>query len=92
MGSTRTYIRSEDLGAQALLDELTWAYERGWQPADLLHVTARSGNLADVPLAAAAVLFDAHRSSARDRAPDSWLRQVQSVADTHPRLAEVARR
>jgi hypothetical protein len=90
MASTRTYIREEDLGAHALLDELTWAYERGWQPADVLHVTARSGNLSDVPLGAAAVLFDAHRSRAEDRAPEVWLRQIRTVAERHPRLAALA--
>lgn len=92
MGSTRTYIREEDLGVEALLDELNWAYERGWQPADVLHVTARSGDLSDVPLGAAAVLFDAHRSRAEDRAPDGWLRQIRAVADRHPRLAALATR
>lgn len=92
MGSTRTYIREEDLGAQALLDELSRAYERGWQPADVLHVTARSGDLSDVPLGAAAVLFDAHRSRAEHRAPDGWLRQIRSVADRHPPLAALATR
>jgi hypothetical protein len=85
-----TYIRRDEFDAQPLLDELSGAYERGWQPADVLHVTARSGDATDVPLAAAAVLFDAHRTRALHRAPTDWAHQVRAIADRHPHLTRIA--
>ncbi|WP_081608762.1 DUF2786 domain-containing protein [Rhodococcus ruber] len=103
MGRDRTHFRqaaggsgaSEEafhLGIRPLLDELGAAYERGWQPVDVLHVTARSGDTTDVPLAAAAVLFDARRSDAAERAPLDWVRQLGAVAQRCPSAARIADR
>lgn len=89
MRRDRTYIRSE-FHEPTLLAELCRAYERGWQPADVLHVVARSGELTDVSLAATAVLFDAHRSRAAHRAPVEWTRQLAAITSLHPDLADVA--
>ncbi|MBM7457874.1 DUF2786 domain-containing protein [Rhodococcus coprophilus] len=90
MRSDRTYIRTDELHAEALLAELGDVYERGWQPADIVHLTARSGDETDVSLAALTVLFDARRTRAAERAPDDWLRQVRAIADRHPGLARIA--
>lgn len=90
MRSDRTYIRTDELHAEVLLAELGDVYERGWQPADIVHLTARSGDETDVSLAALTVLFDARRTRAAERAPDDWLRQVRAIADRHPDLARIA--
>lgn len=90
MRSDRTYIRTE-FHERTLLAELGRAYERGWQPADILHVAARSGELADVCLAAGTVLFDAHRTRAARRAPDDWVRQLGSISSNYPDLARTTR-
>ncbi|MFD6884108.1 DUF2786 domain-containing protein [Rhodococcus sp. DT1] len=90
MRSDRTYIRTDELHAEVLLAELGDVYERGWQPADILHLTARSGDDTDIPLAALTVLFDARRNRAAERAPDDWVRQVQAIAERHPVPARLA--
>ncbi|MDV6292790.1 MULTISPECIES: DUF2786 domain-containing protein [Rhodococcus] len=103
MGRDRTYFRQAPagsgasdevfhLGIRPLLDELCAAYELGWQPADVLHVTARSGDATDVPLAAAAVLYDARRSHAADRAPMDWVQQLGVIAERCPGAARIAER
>lgn len=84
MATEGTYIRTSGIRPDALLVELTGAYERGWQPADVLHITADGGDAADVPLAAAAVLFEATLSGAADRAPTDWVEQLRTIADRHP--------
>ena len=90
MRSDRTYIRTDGLHAEVLLAELGDVYERGWQPADIVHLTARSGDETDVPLAALTVLFHARRTRAAERAPDDWMRQVRAIADRHPSVARIA--
>lgn len=89
MPTNGTYIRTDEVRAEILLDELNGAYERGWQPADVLHMAAHSGDPTDAPLAAASVLFDAHRTRADHRAPTEWLHQVRTIGDRHPAIARV---
>ncbi|MFE3291685.1 DUF2786 domain-containing protein [Rhodococcus sp. NPDC059234] len=87
MGSIRTHIRqleTSDEQWHALIGALAAAYERGWQPADLVHVAARSLDAATVRNAAGAVLHEAHVSGAWSRAPRGWLDQLRTIADTHP--------
>lgn len=90
MRSDRTYIRTDELHAEVLLAELGDVYERGWQPADIVHLTARSGDETDVPLAATTVLFHAHRARAAERAPEDWVRQLRALADRYPDAARRA--
>ena len=90
MRSDRTHVRYGGLNEHALLAELGGAYERGWQPADVLHVTARSGGTSDVALTAATMLFDAQIRRAAERAPVEWVRQLDEIARRHPRPAHAA--
>ncbi|MEU5843520.1 DUF2786 domain-containing protein [Rhodococcus sp. NPDC047139] len=91
MRSDRTHVRSEGLNEHALVAELGGAYERGWQPADVLHVTARSGGpSSDATLAATAVLFDARTTRAAERAPVDWMRQIDEISRRHPHLVRAA--
>ncbi|WP_213932049.1 DUF2786 domain-containing protein [Rhodococcus sp. B50] len=86
MRSDRTHVRPGGLNEHALLTELGGAYERGWQPADILHVTARSGGTSDVAFAAATMLFDAQIRRAAERAPVEWVRQIDEISRRHPYL------
>ncbi|MGX7723909.1 DUF2786 domain-containing protein [Rhodococcus pyridinivorans] len=90
MRSDRTHVRYGGLNEHALLAELGDAYERGWQPADVLHVTAHSGGASDVALTAATMLFDAQIRRAAERAPVEWVRQLDEIARRHPRPADAA--
>lgn len=75
-----------------LLGELSAAYERGWQPADVLHLARRSKEPADAPLAAALVLHEAERTRAQDRAPHDWLDQLRTIAEQYPAASDLAQR
>ncbi|MDV7354148.1 DUF2786 domain-containing protein [Rhodococcus oxybenzonivorans] len=75
-----------------LLGELSAAYERGWQPADVLHLARRSKEPADAPLAAALVLHEAERTRAQDRAPHDWLGQLRTIAEQYPAASDLAQR
>ena len=90
MRSDRTHVRTGGLNAHALLAELDGAYERGWQPADVLHVTARSAGAYDAGLAATTVLFDAQLRRAAERAPVAWMRQLDEISHRHPHLVHAA--
>ncbi|WP_223263436.1 hypothetical protein [Rhodococcus sp. MTM3W5.2] len=75
--------------APALLDALAGAYERGWQPADLLHLTRRAAE-SPPALAAAVLLYEARLSGAADRAPTEWSDQLHAVAEMYPDQARLA--
>ncbi|MFI6429635.1 DUF2786 domain-containing protein [Rhodococcus oryzae] len=77
--------------AAALLDALAGAYERGWQPADLLHLTRRAAE-SPPALAAAVLLYEARLSGAADRAPTEWSDQLRTVGELHPDQARLADR
>lgn len=79
--STRTQVRIEqDLrDDSALLTALTEAYERGWQPADLLHATRRSLGAGEIRPAVRAIRHEALLSEAAARAPRKWLDQVAEI-------------
>ncbi|TSD99738.1 DUF2786 domain-containing protein [Skermania sp. ID1734] len=81
----RTYVREtlESLVADgdAVLQALAEAYERGWQPADVMHITRKSLGVAEVRLAAWAILYDARLHPNSDRAPKRWLNQVRALAE-----------
>jgi len=66
-----------------VLARLAAAWERGWQPADLVHTARRQGSAAVASWTALAVLDEATRSRALDRAPGAWADQLRSLADRH---------
>ncbi|MFC9786580.1 DUF2786 domain-containing protein [Rhodococcus sp. NPDC127528] len=75
--------------AGALVAAVTAAYRRGWQPADLVHLTRRGGECPP-PLAAVAVLYDARQTRAAERAPAEWSDQLRSLAEQFPDQARLA--
>ena len=74
-----------------MLHALADAYERGWQPLDVIHVTERESDRRDGPHAITAVLFHALAGQARDRAPDDWLEQLDSLAEREPSSSATAK-
>ena len=69
----------------SVLDALAGAYERGWQPADIMHATRRSLGAGEVRLAVWAIRYEAAMSKAEDRAPEQWLRQLRAIAEIEAR-------
>lgn len=76
----------------AMFDALSDAYERGWQPLDVLHVTERQADRRDAIHAITVVLFHALATSHRDRAPDDWLDQLDALSERDECAAEAAQR
>ncbi|SEM39925.1 DUF2786 domain-containing protein [Rhodococcus maanshanensis] len=66
------------------VDALAQAYEHGWQPADVIHVTRRALDATVTLTAAALILEESRRSRAWSRAPRQWLDQLQAIVDAHP--------
>ncbi|SNS05240.1 Protein of unknown function [Geodermatophilus saharensis] len=60
----------------AALDD-TW--ERGWQPADVVHAARAQATAASVPLVVALVAEHARRTDAAARAPGTWLDQLREL-------------
>ena len=72
-------VDADGLVTRALLDALDGTWERGWQPADVIHVARRTATAGSVPLAVALIAEHARRSSAADRAPDTWVEQLREL-------------
>ena len=70
---------------RALLDALDQAWERGWQPADVVHAARGEATAGSVPLAVALIGEHARRSDATSRAPDAWLDQLRELGALSPR-------
>ena len=67
----------------ALLDALVETWERGWQPADVVHLALRQATAGSVPLAVALIGEHARRSDAVRRAPEAWLDQLSELGALH---------
>jgi hypothetical protein len=69
-------VDEHGIATGALLAALDETWERGWQPADVVHVTRREATTASVPLAVALIAEHARRTDAASRAPDAWVEQL----------------
>ncbi|AOW91846.1 hypothetical protein BFN03_01735 [Rhodococcus sp. WMMA185] len=77
---------------RALVNALAGSYERGWQPADVLHLARRSNEPSDADLAASVVLREARLTRAEDRAPYDWVEQLRIIGEHHRAAASLADR
>lgn len=68
----------------ALLSALEETWERGWQPADVVHVALREAAAGSVPLVVALIGEHARRSDAVHRAPDAWVEQLSELRALEP--------
>lgn len=75
---------TERIVSRSLLTQIGIAYEKGWQPADLMHVVRRETGGRIRRLAGAAVLEQALQFGAFDRAPQEWLRQLTTILGSPP--------
>ena len=62
-----------------LLSALATAWERGWQPADVVHAVRRRFAAGSARLAVALVAEDARVTDAESRAPDVWVDQLREL-------------
>jgi hypothetical protein len=67
------------VATRALLAALDETWERGWQPADVVHAARREATAASVPLAVALIAEHARRTEAVSRAPDAWVGQLREL-------------
>jgi hypothetical protein len=73
----------------ALLSALADAWERGWQPADVVHVVGREATTRSRGLAVALIAEDARARDAATRAPAIWLGQLRELGALVPGEAGV---
>ncbi|GAA3183091.1 DUF2786 domain-containing protein [Blastococcus jejuensis] len=69
---------------RALLAALDDAWERGWQPADVVHAVTREASQRSGPLAVALIAEDARLREAASRAPDGWVEQLRELGALQP--------
>src|SRR4051794_8851345 len=69
---------------RALLSALAAAWERGWQPSDVVHAVRRGANARAARLAVALVAEDARISDAARRAPATWVEQLRELGAHTP--------
>ena len=62
-----------------LLAALADTWERGWQPADVVHAARREATAAALPLVLALIAEHARRTDAAARAPEVWLGQLHEL-------------
>jgi hypothetical protein len=83
MGSSKdgaNWQRMDELASMQVRQLLMAAWEKGWQPLDLVHLVRRSYTRL-VPLLATAIGVQARSAQAEQRAPQPWLDQLRAVAD-----------
>ena len=73
------HLDGDGLVTRTLLDALDETWERGWQPADVAHVARRKATAGSVPLTTALIAEHARRTSAVERAPDTWVDQLREL-------------
>jgi hypothetical protein len=77
-------VDEDGTASELLLTALDETWERGWQPADVVHVARREATTGSVPLAVALIGEHARRSDAVHRAPDAWVEQLSELGALAP--------
>lgn len=77
-------VDSEGGATRALLTALDDAWERGWQPADVVHAVTREASQRSEPLAVALIAEDARLRAAASRAPEEWVAQLRELGALAP--------
>ena len=72
-------IDAHGTATRSLLAAREEAWERGWQPADVVHLARREITASAVPLVVALIGEHAGRSGAASRAPRSWVEQLTEL-------------
>ena len=72
-------VDSTGAATRALLTALVSAWERGWQPADVVHHVRRATTARPVRLLEALIAEDARATHAASRAPEAWVDQLREM-------------
>src|SRR4051794_24470656 len=72
-------IDGRGIATRALLTALEETWERGWQPADVVHAARCAATAGSVPLVVALIGEHARRSEAVSRAPEVWVEQLREL-------------
>ena len=70
-----------------VLSRIAQSWEHGWQPLDLVHAVRRRASASAAGWLARAVLVEAERAGAAERAPELWGMQLRLLASRHDRAA-----
>lgn len=73
-------VDASGLATTLLAEQVAGQYERGWQPADLVHVVGKAGAQRTTRLAVDVILAEAVATRAVERAPDEWTAQLRAMA------------
>lgn len=68
-----------------VLSRIRQVWEHGWQPQELVHAARRRTSAGTATWVARAVLVEAGRTGAMQRAPQSWADQLTSLTGRHDR-------
>jgi len=77
-------VDGSGVATRALLSALVAAWERGWQPADVVHSVRRRFPARSVRLVVALVAEDARVTGAASRAPEVWVDQLRELGALAP--------
>jgi len=77
-------VDSTGEATRMLLSALVEAWERGWQPADVIHTVRRERAARAAQLTVALIAEDARVSDAASRAPAVWLTQLRELGALAP--------
>ena len=69
-----------------VLARIGGAWENGWQPQDLVHVARRRASVAVATWIRRAVIVEAGRAGALDRAPEAWSDQIAALTKRRDRV------
>lgn len=82
-------VDGRGIATRALLDALEQTWERGWQPADVVHTARRTATAGSVTLVVRLIGEHARRTDATSRAPDAWVDQLREVGAVPPQDPDV---
>jgi hypothetical protein len=77
-------VDADGAASRVLLSCLDETWERGWQPADVVHLAQREATSSSVPLAVALIAEHARRTDAVTRAPEAWVEQLTELEALDP--------
>ena len=72
-------VDSSGTATAALLEAVAHTWERGWQPADVMHVVRRDTSVRALRLMAALIAAEARLTKAAARAPSEWVDQLHAI-------------
>jgi cellobiose-specific phosphotransferase system component IIA len=82
-------VDGQGIATRALLEALDQTWERGWQPADVVHTARRVATAGSVTLVVRLIGEHARRTDATSRAPETWMDQLRELSAVPPQDPDV---